>query len=521
MRYGSVAGRWVLLATVLGSAMAAIDATVVSIAIPDIGRDLHSSLATLQWVVTGYTLTLAAFLLLGGSLGDRYGRRRIFGIGAVWFALASLGCALAPGAGVLLAMRALQGVGGALLTPGSLAIVEASFDSGDRSRAIGAWSGLGGVATAIGPLLGGWLVATASWRWIFVINLPVAAVLLAITARHVPESADPEPSRRLDWPGGGLAVVGLAGLTYGLVAGQGEGWTDPLVLSGLAGGGAALCAFVVCEAASPSPMVPLRLFRARRFSASNGATLFLYAALSGLLFLLPIELQVVDRYSPLEAGASLLPLTAIMLVLSSPSGRLAARIGPRPQMTLGPAAVAAGLALLARSTSDPTYLTGVLPGVVAIGLGLAATVAPLTATALGALPDRQAGIASAVNNDVARVGGLLAVAVLPAVAGLSGAAYLHPGTLSGGFQTAVFLAAAFCVVASAVSALGLGGRPAAGAGRVPAPMAPASCPLDAPPLRPPQVSAPPVLAPPRASAKRSNRGAAGGRTRPSGGTVGR
>lgn len=501
LRYRSAAGRWVLLATVLGSGMAAIDATVVSIALPEMGRDLHVSLGTLQWVVTSYTLTLAAFLLLGGSLGDRYGRRRIFEIGAGCFALASLGCALAPNAGVLLVMRALQGVGGALLTPGSLAIVEAIFDPDDRAQAIGAWSGLGGVATAIGPLLGGWLIAASSWRLIFVINLPLAALLLAVTARHVPESRDPDPPHHLDWSGGLLVVVGLAALSYGLIAGGASGWADPLVLAGLLGGAAALCAFVLTEAFSKSPMLPLALFRVRRFGVSNAATLFLYAALSGVLFLLPVDLEVVDRYSPLEAGAALLPLTVIMLTLSSRSGRLAARIGPRLQMTLGPILVAAGLVLLARASNDPDYLSGVLPGVVAMGLGLASTVAPLTATALGALPDRQAGMASAINNDVARVGGLLAVAVLPAIAGLSGGAYLHAVALSGGFQTAVYVAAAWCLAAAAASVLGLGPR-AAGVG-TPAAVSrePASCPLDAPVLQSEPAPAPAAVGRPLGQAR--------------------
>jgi EmrB/QacA subfamily drug resistance transporter len=445
----------VIAATVLGSGMAAIDGTVVGIALPSIGRQFHAPLSTLQWVVTGYTLALAALLLLGGSLGDRKGRRRIFDIGVVWFALASAACALAPDTNVLIATRVLQGVGAALLTPGSLAIIQASFRPDDRSRAIGAWSGLGGVATATGPLLGGYLISAASWRWIFVINIPLGVVVLFASVRHVPESKDPDAGGRVDVPGAVLAVVGLAGVTFALIEGPTLGWGSPAVVAMLLTGVAGLVAFVVVERRSPAPMLPLAFFRIRQFTVTNVVTFLVYAALGGVLFLLPAVLQVVDHYTPLESGVALLPLTVLMLLLSARSGQLAARIGPRLQMSVGPVVVGAGLVLLARSTTDGSYMTGVLPAMVVFGLGLATTVAPLTTTALGAVADEHAGVASAVNNDVARVGGLIAVAVLPALAGISGDSYLHPTALADGFRSAVLIAGSWCLVGGVVSAVGI------------------------------------------------------------------
>jgi EmrB/QacA subfamily drug resistance transporter len=469
VRFGTGPGRWVILATVLGSGMAAIDATVVGIALPSIGRDFHASLEVLQWVVTSYTLTLAALLLLGGSLGDRLGRRRIFIIGVVWFSLASALCALAWDPAALIAMRSLQGVGAALLTPGSLAILQASFAPSDRSRAIGAWSGLGGVATAAGPLLGGYLISAASWRWIFLINVPLGALVLWVSVRHVPESSDPTASEHLDVPGAALAVLTLASLSYGLIEGPSRGWTDASVVVALATGVAGAVAFLVVERRSPGPMLPLAIFKVRRFSVTNAVTFVVYAALGGVLFLLPVQLQVVDGYSPLEAGIALLPLTLIMLALSARSGRLAARIGPRLQMSVGPLGIGLGLALLGRAATDTGYPTGVLPGVVVLGLGLATTVAPLTATALGALPEGHAGLASAVNNDVARLGGLVAVAVLPSLAGITGDTYLHPTELASGFRSAVLIAACCCVAAGILAAVGLRADEAEGPGATTAP----------------------------------------------------
>lgn len=481
--YASPIGRWVLLATVLGSGLAAIDGTVVGIALPSIGRQFHASVASLQWVVTGYMLTLAALLLVGGTLGDQYGRRRVFTVGVVWFAVTSAACAFAPDATVLIVTRVLQGVGAALLVPGSLAIIQASFAPGDRARAIGAWSGLGGVATAAGPLLGGYLISAASWRWIFVINVPLAVVVVMITARHVPESREDEGPTRLDLSGAALSVVSLAGLTYGLIEGPVRGWGAPAVLAMLMLGAVGGVAFVVGESRAAQPMVPLAVFRYRQFTVTNIVTLFLYAALSGALFLLPVELQVVNGYSPLDAGVSLLPLTVIMLLLSPRSGRLASRIGPRLQMTAGPVVVGAGLALLARATTDSSYFTGVLPAVMVFGLGLAITVAPLTATAMGSVESNHSGLASAVNNDVARVGGLIAVAVLPALAGIEGTAYLHPQALASGFRMAVYITAGWCVVSGVIAALGIR-NPAVVEPSLPrAPVDYAHCALDATPLR--------------------------------------
>ncbi len=449
----SARGRWVVAATVLGSGIAMLDSTVVGIALPSINRTFHGGLGALQWVVTGYALTLAAFLLLGGALGDRYGRRRIFSIGVVWFAVASALCGLAPSAGLLIGARVLQGVGGALLAPASLAILQASFRPEDRARAIGAWSGLSGVATAAGPLVGGYLLAVASWRWVFYINLPVAALVLAVTARHVPETSDPTNTGRVDVPGAALAVAFLAGLTYGLIEAPTRGWSSPGVAGSLALAVVTAPAFFIVEHRRAHPMLPLDLFRVRQFSGANAVTFAVYGALGGALFLLPIELQIVAHYSPLASGLALLPVTLVMLLFSARSGQLSARIGPRLQMTLGPFVVGAGLALLTRATNPGSYLTQVFPAVLLFAVGLAIVVAPLTATAMGAAPAEHSGIASAVNNVVARAAGLLAVAVLPLAAGLTGAAALSAATLATGFRTAMLIAAAASAAGGVIAAL--------------------------------------------------------------------
>jgi len=453
LAYASGPGRWVLAATILGSAIAAIDSTVVGIALPTIGRDFGTGLDTLQWVVTAYALTLAGLLLLAGALGDRYGRRRVFLIGVCWFAAASVLGGVAPSAGALIAARALQGIGAALLTPGSLAILEASFRPADRGRAIGAWSGFSGLAVAIGPFIGGWLIQSASWRLIFAINLPIAAAVIAVTWRHVPESRDPQATGRIDLVGGALVTLGLIGLTYGLIESPIRGWTDSPVLATLIAGVALLVVFAVWESRITTPMLPLELFRSAQFTATNLVTFIIYGALGGALFLLPIHLQQVSGYTALQAGISLLPVTAIMLGLSARSGALAARIGPRLQMSAGPVLVGAGLALFTRIGPTGSYLTEVLPAVVVFGLGLATTVAPLTSTVLTAVPANHAGLASAVNNDVARAAGLIAVAVLPAAAGITGSAYLHPAEFSTGFHLASLITAALCVLAGMLAAM--------------------------------------------------------------------
>jgi len=483
LSYSSAPGRWVLVITVMGSGIASLDATVVNIALPTIGRDFHTGIAALQWVMTGYTLTLAAFLLIGGSLGDRLGRRKIYLIGVVWFAVASVACGFAPGAVFLIVTRMLQGVGAALLTPGSLAILEASFVPTDRARAIGAWSGLSGVAVAAGPLVGGYLISAASWRWIFFINVPIAAAVVVLGLRHLPESRDPSVTGKIDYLGAMAAVAFLTGITFAFIEAPVLGWTSPAVLTMSVVAVVGLAAFLIRERYAAAPMLPLSLFAARQFTATNAVTFLVYAALTGATFLLPVVLQVVSGYSPLASGLALLPLTVIMLALSARSGQLAARIGPRLQMSVGPVVVGLGLAMLTLVTAGTSYLVYVLPAVIVFGLGLAITVAPLTATAMSSAPAEHSGIASAVNNDVARFGGLLAVAALPALAGITGTSYLHPAELAAGFRTAVLISGGLCVAGGLLAAFTITNperkpRPAG----APAPEEYLHCGLDAPPL---------------------------------------
>ncbi|MFL6128030.1 MAG: MFS transporter [Mycobacteriales bacterium] len=482
VRLSEPAGRWVLLATVLGSGLAMLDATVVNVALPRIGEALDTDLAGLQWTLNGYTLTLAAFILLGGSLADRLGRRRMFVLGTAWFAVASALCGLAPNIDVLVAARALQGVGGALLTPGSLAIIMASFVPADRGRAIGAWSGLGGIAAAAGPFLGGWLIQATSWRLVFLINLPLAVVVVLVAARHVPESIDPSAGGRLDIAGAALGALGLAGITYASIAAGAHGLDPAVVGSGLAGL-LALAAFVAHQRRTDHPLVPPGLFASRQFTVTNIVTFAIYAAFGAVFFLLVLHLQVVAGFSPLKAGASLLPVTLLMLVLSPRAGALAARIGPRLPMTVGPLVAAVGLLLTLRIGRDADYLTDVLPAVVVFGLGLALLVAPLTAAVLAAAPEEHAGAASGVNNAVARTAGLLAVAVLPPLAGLTGEVYRDPVAFADGYRTATLLAAGLLVVGGLLSAALVSndvGRVDAGAG--PDQDHCFSCPVDGPRL---------------------------------------
>jgi EmrB/QacA subfamily drug resistance transporter len=477
LAFGQARARWVIAATVLGSGMAFIDATVVNVALPHIGKDLNASLSGLQWTINAYTLTLASLILLGGSLGDRFGRRKVFLIGVVWFALASLLCGVAPNIQTLVLARALQGVGGAMLTPGSLAILQASFRPEDRARAIGAWSGLGGIAGAAGPFLGGWLVQAATWRWVFLINLPFAAAVMAITLRHVPESRDPEAARGLDVAGAVLGALGLGALTYGLISWQSDGLSSPAVLVSLGVGIVALAGFLLWERRAHDPMLPLEIFRSAQFSAANAVTFLVYGALGGVLFLLVLELQVVAGFSPVAAGVALLPVTILMLLLSPRAGALAQRIGPRIPMSAGPLLSAVGVAAMARIGPHASYVVDVLPAVTVFGLGLALTVAPLTATVLAAAPDRHAGLASGVNNAVARIAGMLAVAVLPLVISLSGEAYATPSLLNPAFHKAMVICAGM---------LAAGGLLAAATIRNPEAAVPAkrhhSCTMDGPPL---------------------------------------
>jgi EmrB/QacA subfamily drug resistance transporter len=438
--WGTAASRWVLAATVAGSGLAFLDATTVNVALPALGRELGASVAGLQWTINAYTLTLASLILLAGSLADRFGRRRIFQLGVIWFTAASLLCGLAPNIETLIAARALQGVGGALLTPASLAILQASFVPEDRARAVGAWSGLSGLAAAAGPLVGGWLIDALSWRWIYFTNVPVALVAFGIAARHVPESRNLDAVKGFDVAGAVLVAAGLASLTWALIEGGESGASTAVVISGLSGL-AALAAFLVVEARSTHPMLPLSIFASRQFSAVNIVTLAVYGGMSSMFFLLVIHLQQVLGYSALAAGAAILPVTVLMLALSARAGALAERIGPRLPMTLGPLVMAGGLLLLLRVDADAGYIGAVLPAVAVFGLGLSATVAPLTATVMAAVDQRHTGLASGVNNAVSRGGGLLAVATVPALAGLSGDAYTDAEVFASGFRTAMLISA--------------------------------------------------------------------------------
>ncbi|KJF20303.1 Spectinomycin tetracycline efflux pump [Rhodococcus sp. AD45] len=437
-------GRWVVAATVLGSSMALLDGTVVNIALPHIGEELGSGVAGLQWTLSGYTLALASLILLGGALGDRWGRRRVFVWGTVWFAVASLLCGIAPDITFLVVARILQGVGAALLTPGSLAIISASLREEDRGAAIGLWSGLGGVAGAIGPLFGGWLVEVAGWRSVFFLNLPLAALVVWASVRHVPESRDPHPPERLDVLGSACAVVGLGALTYGLI--------EMNLVAGVVGA-LVLCLFVVVERRSPSAVVPPSLFRSRMFVAANLVTLAVYGALGGVFFLLVLQLQLVAGYSPVAAGVATVPITVALLLFSSRAGRYAQIHGPRLPMTAGPAVAAVGLVLMTRIGVDASYLTDVLPGVLVFGLGLSVMVAPLTAAVLGSVPVEQSGIASGVNNAVARTSQLLAVAALPGIAGINTEALADPALFSDGFTIAMYICVGLLLLGAAIAAV--------------------------------------------------------------------
>ncbi|MDE3723247.1 MFS transporter [Nocardiopsis sp. N85] len=464
--WGSPEARWMLTATVLGSGMAFLDSTVVTVALPAIREDLDTGLAGLQWIVNGYMVTLSALILLSGSLSDRFGRVRLFMWGVAVFALASALCVFAPTLEWLVAGRVAQGVGGALLTPGSLAILQAGFREEDRARAIGAWSGLTGVASAIGPFVGGWLVQIGDWRLIFLINVPLALAVLAIAWFKVPESRDPEAARRLDLPGALLGVAALGGITYALIQWGAVGATAA-VWVGTAVGVLALALFLVVETRVADPMLPLGMFSSRGFVATNAATVLIYGSLGTLFFLLVIYLQEVAGYSPVAAGAASLPITLLMLALSARSGRLASRIGPRPQLIAGPLSVAAGLWLLSRIGREAPYLTEVLPGVLLVALGLATTVAPLTATVLASVTERHAGVASGVNNTFARGAQLIGVAAIPALAGIVGGGETgggaEAGSLIAGFGPAMLVLAGMCVAASLCALLLPRGRmPGAG-----------------------------------------------------------
>ncbi|MFI6350365.1 MFS transporter [Streptomyces sp. NPDC050560] len=470
IRLASATGRWVITATVLGSSMALLDSTVVNVALPRIGRALDADTAELQWTVNAYMLALAGLILLGGALGDRLGRRRVFVLGVVWFAVGSLLCGLAPSALVLVAARALQGVGGALLTPGSLALIQGGFHPDDRARAVGLWSGFGGVGAAVGPFVGGWLVDGPGWRWVFLLNVPLALVCVPIALRHVPESRDPSAHGRFDVLGAALGAAALTLVTYALIASA--WWAGAAgLLTGVA--------FVLTERRRSFPILPLSLFSSRLFTAVNLVTACVYAAFGGFFFLVALQLQVVSGYSPLGAGVAMLPTTVLMLLFSARSGQLGERIGPRIPLTVGPLCCAAGMLLMLRVGRDASYLVDVVPALLVMGLGMVTLVAPLTATVLGSVDTGQAGIASGVNNAVARAAGLLAVAALPMLAGMGPRAYRSADEFGGVFRRAMPMCAGVLVVGALIAVWWVRRPVAADRAR---PECSVSCAVGAPPL---------------------------------------
>lgn len=477
VRLSEARGRWVLAGTVLGSSLAMLDATIVNVALPRIGHEFGASIASLQWTVNAYTLTLAGLILMGGSLGDRYGRRRVYLIGVGWFALASALCGLAPNVEILVGARALQGIGGALLTPGALAIIQSSFAPDDRPRAVGAWSGLGGVAGAVGPFLGGWVIATAGWRWAFLLNLPLAVLAVAVTARHVPESHDEGDHRGFDVLGAALAALTLAGVTYALTE-----LSVGALVAGVAGVAAAVAFVLVERSRGTNAMLPLDIFASGQFSAVNLVTFLVYGGMAVQFFLLVVDLQVVGGYSPIAAGTALLPVTVLMLLLSARAGGLAQRIGPRVPMTAGLVLATAGMVLTFRIGTRASYVADVLPAAVVFGLGLSATVAPLTATVLATADVRHAGVASGVNNAVARAASLLAVAAVPPAVGLTGTAYTDPARFNAGFHTAMGAAAILLALGAVVTFFTVRDDALRPEVATAAPESEFSCPVGAPPL---------------------------------------
>jgi EmrB/QacA subfamily drug resistance transporter len=445
----------VVAAMILGSSVAGIDSTVVAVALPAIGRNLHVGFQDLQWTVTSYTLTLASLILVAGSLSDRWGRRRVFLAGLIWFTLASVLCAAAPGIGWLIAARAVQGVGGALMTPASLAIIEASFAPEERTRTIGTWAGFSGVSAAIAPFLGGWLLEAGGWRWIFLINVPVATVTAWATLRHVPESRDTSQSGSADWTGALAGVAALAAITYAIIVLPGAGVASPEFAAAAVLAVASSATFAVAERRGSHPMLPLTIFRPAQFRAANYVTFVIYGALGGFAFVFIPALEIIAGYSPVVAGSALVPVTAVTLLLSGTSGRLAQRIGPRLPVAVGCLLCALAAVLAVRIGSHAGYWTVVFPLALLFGLGLASLVPPLTATAMNSAPESVAGLASGVNNAVSRVAGLLWIAALPPIAGLTGAAYVDPVRFRSSFGEISWICAAAFACAAVVAAISI------------------------------------------------------------------
>lgn len=449
-------GRRLIATTVLGSGMGFLDGTIANVALPHIGDDLHANFAELQWVINGYTLTLASLILVGGSLGDRFGRKRVYAWGITGFAVASALAALSPTVGILIAARAIQGVFAAMMTPGSLAMLQSSFDEDNRMRAIGAWTGTLGIATAAGPAVGGWLVGI-DWRIAFWINLPIAGIVLFLL-RTAPESRDPHASHRFDVPATILTPLALGSLTWSLTSWPSTGAAPSTVIPLVV---AVVCAvaFLVVERRSTNPLVPLHLFSNRNFSVINVVTLFVYAALSGLLLFLSLFLQITAGWSALAAGASTVPLSVVMFFLASRFGALSSKIGVKRPMLAGQATVAVGLALLAVSPEHPNYVLDILPGVLVMGLGLSMMVAPLTGAVLAAAPERYAGLASGINNAVSRTAGLLAVAGLPLLVGLAGTEYRSAAAVGSAYRDSLLWCSGGAVLACLITAVGVASRP--------------------------------------------------------------
>ncbi|QWF77622.1 MFS transporter [Amycolatopsis sp. CA-230715] len=452
VRLSDPAARWTLVVTAVGSGLVLLEATVVNVALPALQRDFTASLASLQWTVNAFTLTLSALILLGGGLGDRFGRRRIYLAGTVWFACASLLCGLAPTPEWLIAARALQGIGGALVVPGSLALIQDTFHPDDRNRALGWWSGLSGAAGALGPLLGGGLVDTAGWRWVFLINVPIAAALVVVLVARVPERYTGTRSGGFDVLGAATAAIGLGGTTYALTQGGGDPGT---AVAAAVVGIAALLAFWWIERRGRTPMLPLDMFGSRPFSAANLTAFFVYGALAALMFVLPMQLQITAGYSALATGLAMVPLTALTLALSARGGTLAARLGPRVPLTAGSAVCALALLLATRIGTNATYLTDVLPVVVLVGIGIPLVTPAITATVLAAVPGTRTGIAGAVNNGIARMAGLLVVAALPLLARLPQDATGDRLALDRGFDHSMLMGAGLFALGGLVAWFGI------------------------------------------------------------------